>query len=151
MINLTNLLPGLAGLVLLPLSSLGQLTRAGLAAPGVWYAPGADSAYYQAKTLTFVSDARALPPGLCKYTTWEITARKFAIVSYDACAHPDLASRFLTKKKLRLAKGKNAQLVDIYRGGKLVDSFEVLAISPTGIEDSKRITLKRVMPKVSVY
>jgi len=146
-----KLLLALAGLLMLPQVSFAQLTRATLSAPGVWYAPGADSAYYQAKTLTFVSDARALPPKLCKYTTWEISAKKFAVVSYDACLSPEDAFSFHSKKKLRLSNQGTTQVLNIYRSGVLVDSFEVLAVSPTGIEDSKKMTLKRVMPKVPIY
>lgn len=149
--NLIKRLSLLASVLLLPQVSFGQLTRAALATPSAWYVPGTDSAYYQAKMLTFVSDARALPPKLCKYTTWEITARKFTLASYDGCTRPDIASVFLTKKKLRLSTKNNIQLLNIYRSGKLVDSFEVLAIAPTGIEDSQRLTLKRIMPKVAVY
>jgi hypothetical protein len=75
-----------------PLAGFAQVTKGEL--EGVWYSSSGGSAYYEAPALMFVSDARALPPSLCEYTTWEIRPRTFTMLQYDACLYPEDVFRF---------------------------------------------------------
>ena len=139
-------------LTIISISAIGQISYNDL--NGEWTINNNDSSYYKSDTIRLYQDINyQYEIKTCHIIKWKKDKRKFSIHFIDICSEPGRAMTYDEKETVKLKSKNKNQIIEIGRGGKVIESFYVLNMEQKRVDrnpyDIKILTLERMKKTTS--
>ncbi|QNF33372.1 hypothetical protein HUW51_11810 [Adhaeribacter swui] len=134
-------------LLLLSLTLFGQATRKNLV--GEWTTNNKDSLYFKNDTVQLYQDVN-YRYGLetCSLIEWKFEPKKFRVLHLFTCSEPGTVNYSSPREKLKLKKRGRQQILEIKKGGLVLDTFLILEFKEYKVQryphEIKALKLKRI-------
>ena len=134
-------------LTIISINAIGQISSNDL--NGDWTINNNDSSYYKSDTIRLYQDINyKYEIKTCSIVEWKKDKREFSIHFINICSEPGRAMTYDKKETIKLKSKNKNQIIEIIRGGKIIESFYVLNLEQKRIErnpyDIKILTLERM-------
>jgi hypothetical protein len=115
---------------------------------GEWFTNNDDSLYFKSDTIELFSGTNYFQKfTTCRVIKWIINKHDFNLENVNTCSEPGIVTQYIDKESLELTRNASKQFIEYFRGGKKIDSFEVLSYHEEKIfqypYDVKTLKLKR--------
>ena len=117
---------------------------------GEWTTSNSDSSYYKNDTIELHQDITYNnQPNCCDYVTWRVNSKKSLFIeNLFNCTEPGRVKRSADKETFSIKNANGQQVIEIKRGGKKVDRFQILELKESRVNkypyDIKVLKLKRL-------
>ena len=134
-------------LTIISINAIGQISSNDL--NGDWTINNNDSSYYKSDTIRLYQDINyQYEIKTCSIIEWKKDKRKFSIHFINICSEPGRAMTNNEKETIKLISKSKNQIIEIRRGGIIIESFYVLNLEKKRIDrnpyDIRILTLKRI-------